>query len=93
MTDITDLDALTLSKAIKDKTVSCQEVMKSYLDQIKRYNPKINAIISMQSEEKLMKEAQAYDNIDSKGWLHGIPIAIKDLSETKNLKNKRFRSR
>ncbi len=86
MTDITDLDALTLSKAIKDKTVSCQEVMKAYLDQIKRYNPKINAIISMQSEEKLMKEAQAYDNIESKGWLHGIPIAIKDLSETKNLK-------
>ena len=36
MTDITDLDALTLSKAIKDKTVSCQEVMKAYLDQIKR---------------------------------------------------------
>ena len=86
MTNITDLDALKLSKAIHDRSLSCREVMQAYLDRIKKYNLKINAIISMRSYDDLILQAQSYDNIKPKGWLHGIPIAIKDLSETKNLK-------
>ena len=86
MTNITDLDALKLSKAIHDRSLSCREVMQAYLDRIKKYNLKINAIISMRSYDDLILQAQSYDDIKPKGWLHGIPIAIKDLSETKNLK-------
>ena len=85
MANIADLDALKLSKAIHDRSLSCREVMQAYLDQIEKYNPKINAIISMRSYDDLISQAQSYDNIKPKGWLHGIPIAIKDLSESKNL--------
>ena len=86
MSDITDLDAVTLSKAIHEKKLGCSEVMSAYLDRIEKYNPKINAIISMRSREELIKEAKLLENKEPTGWLHGIPIAIKDLAETKDLK-------
>jgi len=86
MSDITDLDAVTLSKAIHEKKLGCSEVMSAYLDRIEKYNPRINAIISMKSREELIKEAKLLENKEPTGWLHGIPIAIKDLAETKGLK-------
>ena len=86
MSDITDLDAVTLSKAIHEKKLGCSEVMSAYLDRIEKYNPRINAIISMRSREELIKEAKLLENKEPTGWLHGIPIAIKDLAETKGLK-------
>ena len=86
MSEITKLDAYTLSKAIHDKKYSCKQVMKAYLARIEKYNPEINAIISMRSSEDLLREATKFDNLEPKGWLHGIPMAIKDLSESKDLK-------
>ena len=86
MSDITDLDAVTLSKAIHEKKLGCSEVMSAYLDRIEKYNPKINAIISMRSREELIKESKLLENKEPTGWLHGIPMAIKDLAETKGLK-------
>ena len=62
MPDITNLDAVTLSKAIHEKKLSCSEVMSAYLDRIEKYNPKINAIISMRSREELIKESKLLEN-------------------------------
>ena len=86
MSNITDFDAIILSNAIKEKKVSTTEVMSAYLDHIDKINPKINAIISMRSRDDLMQEAKVLENTKSKGWLHGIPFAIKDLAETKGLR-------
>ena len=86
MSNITDFDAIILSNAIKEKKVSTTEVMSAYLDRIEKINPKINAIISIRSRDDLMQEAKVLENTKSKGWLHGIPFAIKDLAETKGLR-------
>jgi amidase len=86
MTDITALSASDLSKAIHSKAYSCVEVMKAYLARISEVNPTYNAIISLRGESDLLAEAKAHDDMltagKSKGWLHGIPQAIKDLSIT-----------
>ena len=86
MADITALSASDLSKAIHSKAFSCVEVMKAYLARIAEVNPTYNAIISLRSETELLAEAQLHDDLlaagKSKGWLHGIPQAIKDLSIT-----------
>ncbi|MFM2084937.1 MAG: hypothetical protein RLY95_1755 [Pseudomonadota bacterium] len=83
---ITALSASELSKAIHNKTYSCIEVMQAYLNRIAKVNPAYNAIISLRGEPELLAEAQAHDDMlaagNSKGWLHGIPQAIKDLSPT-----------
>jgi amidase len=79
---ITDLDASTLSDAIHARLVSCTEVMQAYLERIARLNPQCNAIVNLAPSETLMDQARQCDEElahgQSRGWLHGIPQAIKD---------------
>jgi amidase len=81
---ITDLDAHVLSREIHARSVSCREVMQAYLARIARLNPRHNAIVNLQPEAGLLAQADAHDALlaagQSKGWLHGIPQAIKDIS-------------
>ena len=86
---ITDLDADALSRAIHAKDVSCREVMRATLDRIAAVNPQVNAIVSLQDEADLLRQADARDAAlargESLGWMHGMPQAIKDAAETKGI--------
>ena len=90
MDDIVRLSATGLSTAIHARAVSCREVMAAYLDRIDRINPKINAIVSLRPQAELIAEAEAADHAldagQSRGFLHGFPFAIKDLSEARGLR-------
>lgn len=90
MDDITSLSATALSAAIHAGKVSCKVVMEAYLARIDALNPKINAIVSLRDASELLAEAEAADRAladgHSRGWLHGIPFAIKDLSEAKGIR-------
>lgn len=83
-------NAVDLSNLIRTKRVSCREVMTAYLDQIDRFNPKVNAIVSLQSRDGLMQQADERDQQlakgDYKGWMHGFPHAVKDLAATKGIR-------
>lgn len=89
MQDITDLSALALSAAILDRRLDCRSVMMAYLARIEAINPRINAIVSLRPAEDLLAEAEAADRAlaagDYRGWLHGMPFAVKDLSEAKGI--------
>ncbi|MBP0441143.1 amidase [Tianweitania sediminis] len=91
MTDIADRDASSLSAALATGDLSCVEVMAAFLDRIGGRNPAINAIVSLRQREDLLNEAAAADAAlalgQSKGWLHGIPIAVKDLVDTAGLRS------
>ena len=86
---ITDWSASALSAAIHAKTVSCREVMQAYLSRIARINPTVNAIVSLQHEGGLLAQADARDvqlaRGESMGWMHGMPQAIKDVSNAAGL--------
>jgi amidase len=86
---ITALSACELSQAIHSQRHTCIQVMQAYLDRIAAINPIYNAIISLRSPADLLLEAQQHDDLlaagHSKGWLHGIPQAVKDLSPTAGL--------
>ena len=88
--DITDLSAADLSEAIHRRDVSCREVMASYLDRIDERNPAVNAIVSRRDRDELLAEAATCDDElvggHSRGWMHGMPQAIKDLLPTKGLR-------
>ena len=85
-----DSAALNLSRAIHLKQVSCQEEMQATLDRIPRLNPQSNAIVSLQEPELLMAQARERDaqlaRGESMGWMHGMPQAIKDLSNAAGLR-------
>src|SRR6056297_1631650 len=85
MTAITDQSALDLSQALHDKTIGAVELMEATLAQIEKTNPKVNAIVSLRDADELRAEAREADNAERKGWLHGIPIAVKDLANAKGL--------
>ncbi|MGB8682409.1 MAG: amidase [Candidatus Binatus sp.] len=88
--EIVNLDAVALSRAIKSKQVSCVEVMTAYLDRIERLNPRVNAIVSLQPREDLIEQAKNRDAQIARGehlgWMHGFPHAVKDLEPTKGIR-------
>lgn len=83
---LTSWTALDLSRAIQAREVSCREVMTAYLDQIDRFNPQVNAIVSLQPRDALLQQADDKDALlakgQSMGWMHGLPQAPKDLANT-----------
>ncbi|MBL8350549.1 MAG: amidase [Burkholderiaceae bacterium] len=84
LTDPTDLDAHRLSQAIHARELSCREVMAAYLARIHRLNPRLNAIVNLARDDRLLTQADERDaelaRGRSRGWLHGVPQAIKDTS-------------
>jgi amidase len=88
--ELVSLNALELSHKIRSKQVSCVEVMKSYLAHIERYNPKVNAIVSLQPADTLLQQARERDAQLARGevlgWMHGFPHAVKDLAATKGIR-------
>lgn len=82
--DVVTFGATELSRMIHARKVSCKEVMHGYLAHISTLNPIVNAIVSLRDPEALISEAYQCDlELEkgySRGWLHGIPQAIKDLS-------------
>jgi amidase len=83
--DLTDLDASSLSRLIHGREVSCREVMQVYLQRIARLNPVFNAIVNPAGDDSLLAQSDACDAElaagTSRGWLHGLPIAIKDAAD------------
>ncbi len=87
---ISHLSALELSSAIHRKQVSCHEVMVATMAQVDRLNPDSNAIVSRVAAHVLLQQAKERDaqlaRGESMGWMHGMPQAIKDLSNVQGLR-------
>ncbi len=86
---ITGLSATELSRAIRHRKISCAEVMRAYLDRIACQNPVHNALVSLRDEAALLAEARQADrDLEQgryRGWMHGMPHAVKDLADAKGL--------
>jgi aspartyl-tRNA(Asn)/glutamyl-tRNA(Gln) amidotransferase subunit A len=83
-----DWDLVTLSDAIRNKQISPVEVTRKMLERIAAENDQLNAYITVTDNEALAQAAQAEKEINAgnmKGYLHGIPIALKDLIYTKDI--------
>ena len=78
--------ATDLSRAIHARKVAPSEVMAAWLAQVGAVNPSVNAIVSLRDPDALMAEARALDDAAPQGWLHGIPLPVKDLVATKGLR-------
>ncbi len=83
MTDLTSLSALDQSAGLAAGAFSAADLMRATLDRIEEVNGAVNAIVSLGDPDALMQAAQDADNAERTGWLHGMPIAIKDLANAK----------
>src|SRR5216684_2931869 len=88
--EICFMPARQMADLIRQKKLSAREVMQAHLKQINRVNPKVNAIVTMVPEDRLMAQAAAVDEALAKGnWLgplHGLPVGVKDLHETQGIR-------
>lgn len=84
--DLTHLGAIELAAMLAAKDVSAQELMQATLSKIDKVNGDLNAIVSLRERDDLLKAAQDADQKTKSGPLHGIPMAVKDLVETKDIR-------
>jgi amidase len=84
--EICDLPARRLAALIKTGQLSSREVMTAFLKQIDDLNPRFNAIISRVPHAALLAQADAADQAiarkETVGALHGLPMAVKDTTDT-----------
>uniref|UniRef100_UPI00359FDA06 amidase n=1 Tax=Achromobacter insuavis TaxID=1287735 RepID=UPI00359FDA06 len=87
--DIVAMPAHALSDAIRQRRVSCREVMTAYLGHIDAVNPKLNALVARREPPELLREADERDAQLAAGqwlgWLHGMPQAPKDLTAVRGM--------
>jgi amidase len=87
--DLCFVSATELSKLIRSKKISVQQVIRAHLDQIEHLNPTLNAIVTLTAEsamaEALIADQELREN-SNVGLLHGLPVAHKDLFLTKGVR-------
>ena len=86
ISEVVQANAVELARGIQSRQWSCREVMQAYLLHIEKFNPKVNAIVSMVEPDLLLAQADERDvqlsRGQSLGWMHGFPQAVKDLTAT-----------
>jgi aspartyl-tRNA(Asn)/glutamyl-tRNA(Gln) amidotransferase subunit A len=85
MIDLTITEAL---KKLQSREISATELARAHLDRIEKYNPELNAYITV-TAERAMADAAAADERIKNGTalpLDGIPIAMKDLFATRGIR-------
>jgi aspartyl-tRNA(Asn)/glutamyl-tRNA(Gln) amidotransferase subunit A len=78
-------DATELATLIRTKQLSSREVVQAHLDRAAAVNPKVNAIVTLMSEDALLQADiadKAVKNGETLGPLHGVPFTIKDAIDT-----------
>lgn len=86
-TDVLSLEAHEISDLLQSSQLTSVQLMEATLERIEQVNPIYNAIILLQNRTLLLQQAQRADEErcstknHTRGWLHGIPMAIKDLSQ------------
>ena len=83
------LNATEMLRLMRRKELSARDLLESHLRQIERLNPKVNAIVTL-VEDQARKRADHLDEEAAHGRfagpLHGLPIAHKDITETKGIR-------
>lgn len=87
--DLLGLPATELKRLIASGDISPVEIAEACLDRIAGVNPVLNAVVALDADQVRAQARASERRILAGGTprpLEGIPVAIKDLSETANLR-------
>lgn len=89
MQDIVKLGATEQVSLVKRREVSAEELLKAHLSRIEQVNPAVNALVTL-VPELAIAAAQSIDQRlarnEDVGTLCGLPVAHKDLHETRGIR-------
>lgn len=82
--------AVEQAKLIRERQVTCEEIMDGQLLQIDRHNHVLNAIVTVDAEGALTAARDADKSLargDKCGPLHGVPVTVKDAIASAGIRN------
>lgn len=84
-----ELSAAEAACHIRNGSLSCEDLVRDLLYRSKQLNPKLNLWAELDTQ-RVIRDAQQKDQIlqtqNPDGPLHGIPVGIKDIFNTKGIK-------
>jgi len=81
--------AVELATLLRSREVSAVEVLEAHLDQIDRFNPLVNAVVTIDEDGASAAAAAADRKLaagEPLGPLHGLPISFKDTARTAGMR-------
>jgi len=81
--------ARELARLIRTRAVSPLDVLDAHLAAIKALNPKLNAVVTLaeeQARDNAQRAEQAVMTGEPLGALHGLPVGIKDITQTAGIR-------
>ncbi|MCC7370704.1 MAG: amidase [Chloroflexi bacterium] len=88
-TEIALLPAVELAARIRRREISPREAVQAAYDQYQAHNPAVNAVVTPTYEQALIQADEAEAAVlrgDDFGPLHGLPIGLKDMTETAGIR-------
>jgi amidase len=89
LSELVFLEATAQAALIASRQLSAVELLQAHLEHIERINPSVNAICTLVAELAMENAVQA-DARQARGKpigaLHGLPVGIKDLTDTKGIR-------
>jgi amidase len=89
LSDIPYANITELAEAYRNRSLSPVEVTRQILDRIERLEPSLQSYVTVTGEIALEQARKAEEEIGRgqiRGPMHGVPVGIKDLCETKGVK-------
>src|SRR5262245_18758252 len=86
--DLCFLDLVEIGQRVQARQVSSVEVTQAVLDRIARLDGRLKSYVIVTADLALAQAKQADEQIargETRGPLHGVPIAVKDLCHTKGI--------
>ena len=84
-----DISISEAAELLRRKKISPVDLATACLDRVERFNPLLNAFITVTHEGAMAQARVAEDEIQRGQWrgpLHGIPIGLKDLIDTAGIR-------
>lgn len=89
MSELHYLSATEMSELLRTRQMSAVELVETHLSRIEEINPRVNAIVTLTADRALQAAAKADEDWARGVWhgpLHGLPVAHKDLHDTKDVR-------
>jgi amidase len=81
--------ARELARLIRDRAASPLEVLDAHIAAIEALNPELNAVVTLageQARDNAERAEAAVTNGEPLGPLHGLPLGIKDITQTAGIR-------
>ena len=82
--------AVEMARDLRSCQISSVELLEHLLDRINKYNPPLNALVTIDAEaarQRAREADQALARGEVWGPLHGLPVTVKDVFETRGLRS------